>query len=106
MTAMREPCAAACLATAGAFRRHGVKTGVDLAAAARALPFGDGSTRRVPGSIDRSEAGESVYRPASRREPARTARFSAANRSANPSFQPYGTTVAPRERATSTAVEN
>ena len=84
---MRGPQAATRFATAGAFRRQAVNTGTPFALRARLLPFGDGNTNRVCAGMERSEAGESEYWPATVRSEASRAPFSRANRSAESSFQ-------------------
>jgi hypothetical protein len=89
MTAIVRPIDIAARATALALRRQPANVGVFPVSWVSADPFGEGSTSRVRGSIDTSDAGDSEY-PAPPRPTARCAWIESANAFDRSSFHANG----------------
>ncbi len=108
MTAIDLPCPAAYFATAWQLRKQPAITirPSDWASRVNAEPFGDGRTIRVPSVALGIEEGESENLPVSPRGTASSAPSWPAYSLAFSSFPRQGKTIAPRDTAISTHVEN
>src|SRR6266436_2760778 len=103
--AMLLPRSCADSATAFALRRQPARVGTASVESESVAPFAEGRTSLAPQGTEASEAGERDHRSLVRVTSTRSAWSDLAYSRADSSFQRYGKIVAPRDTATSTAVE-